>query len=107
MGFFKKFSTIFSSPAPENDTFYWFYVRCNRCGEKLRSRVDFRNQVSPEYGDKDKAIGFFCRKVLVGEKRCFQQIEVKLKFDTRHKLVDSQISGGVLITKEEFEKATE
>jgi phage terminase large subunit GpA-like protein len=107
MGFFKKLSSMFSSAGPQDDSFYWFYVRCNRCGEKLRARVDFRNQVTPEYGNNDKATGFYCRKVLMGEGPCFQQIEVKLKFNARHKLVDSQISGGEMISKEEFEQESE
>lgn len=105
MGFFQRLSKFFTSPAPQGDSLYWFYVQCNRCGEKIRGKVDFRNEVSPEYGEGDKTVGFFCRKVLLGEQHCFQQIEVTLKFDTRHKLKERQISGGDFISEEEYKSA--
>jgi hypothetical protein len=38
-----------------------------------------------------------CRKILMGEGRCFQQIEVVLKFDQDRRMVDRTISGGDFI----------
>jgi hypothetical protein len=40
--------------------------------------------------------------VLVGEKRCYQPIELALKFDKNHKLIEKQINGGKYIEEAEF-----
>ena len=61
------------------------------------------NELTPEYeGSSENATSFQCRKVLVGEKRCYQPIELKLKFNKNHKLIDQQIFGGKFIEEEEF-----
>jgi hypothetical protein len=41
----------------------------------------------------------------MGEQRCFQQIEVNLKFDNKYRIVDKQISGGQFISREEYEQS--
>jgi hypothetical protein len=41
--------------------------------------------------------------VLVGEKLCYQPIELRLKFDKNHRLVDQTIMGGKFIEQAEFE----
>ena len=104
MGIFKKISTIFSSSPSEDPNAIWIYVQCNRCGEKLRARISSRSELSPEFGNSDNATSFHCRKVLIGEQRCFQQIEVSLNLDTKYRIVDQQISGGKFITREEYEQ---
>jgi hypothetical protein len=63
-----------------------------------------RSELSPEFGNSDNATSFHCRKVLIGEQRCFQQIEVNLTFDAKYRIVDKQISGGQFITQEEYEQ---
>lgn len=105
MKLLESLSRIFTLPARQSESAYWVYVRCNLCGEVLRCRVNFRSELSPDYDQGDKPAGFYCRKVLIGEKLCFQQIEVNLKFNPRFQLVDSQVTGGELISKEEFDNA--
>jgi hypothetical protein len=104
MGFLKKISTIFSSTLTEETNATWIYVKCKRCGEKLRARINVRSELSPEFSNSDYATSFHCRKVLIGEQRCFQQIEVNLTFDAKYRIVDKQISGGQFITLEEYEQ---
>ena len=103
MGFLKKLSALFSPTVREEPGVTWLYVQCNRCGEKLRTRVNSHTELSPEFGDSDMASSFHCRKVLIGEKQCFQQIELVMRFDAKYHLVDKQISGGKFITREEYE----
>ena len=103
MSFFKKISSMFSSPARSDQRAYWIYARCNRCKEVVRGRVDLYNDLSIDY-DADQP-SYYCRKVLMGTSRCFQQIEVSLKFDQNRRLTDSQITGGQLITQEEYEQS--
>lgn len=103
MSFLKKISRMFASPPRSEESGYWIYARCNRCGEALRSRVDLYNELSLDYEDETPV--YFCRKVLIGESRCFQPIEVWLKFDQSRKLISSEISGGELISAEEYNQA--
>ena len=104
MGFFRKISSLFASAQQEDANAVWIYVQCDRCGEKLRARLNTRAELSPEFGNTDNANSFYCRKVLIGEQRCYQQIEVNLKFDTRFKIVEQQISGGKFISRAEYEQ---
>ena len=94
MSFFKKVSSFFSSKsgAPVG----WVTVKCNRCGEVIRSRVNLYNDLSLEYDENEKAT-YFCRKVLIGEGRCFQRIEVELTYDVNRKLLSREITGGQFV----------
>lgn len=104
MNFLKKLSGYLK--APIEDYSYWVNVRCNRCGEMISTRVDLRNDPSVNYsGDKGKT--YFCRKVLIGEKYCFQKIEVLLTFDKNHKLIDREINGGVFVDDPDVSNSTE
>jgi hypothetical protein len=105
MSFFKKIASLFPSPTLGDERGYWIYARCNRCKEVLKARIDLYNDLSIDYDDPKN--GYYSRKVLMGTARCFQQIEVSLHFDEKRKLNDSQVVGGQLISKEEFEKLSQ
>ena len=98
MGLLKRLSNLFSSPGIE-DYSYWLEVKCGRCGEIIRARVDMRNDLSLRFDDGKK--NYYCRKVLMGdgEKHCFQTVEVELTFNKDRKLIDRQISGGEFVDK--------
>jgi len=100
MGLFKKLSRLLAPPAKQDERAYWLYVQCSRCGEKIKSRVDLYNDLSPIYNET--GVTFFCRKVLIGQQRCYQKVEVEMSFDERRQLTDQKISGGKFITEEEF-----
>jgi hypothetical protein len=106
MGFWKKFTSLFSTSSASTDktNITWLYVQCNRCGEKLRTRVNTHTELSPEFGNSDMATSFHCRKVLIGDKLCFQQIELNLTFNDKYQLIEKQISGGRFLTQEEYEQ---
>jgi hypothetical protein len=92
MGILKKITSLFT---PGGDAHaYRVKVRCNRCGEILVTRVDLRNDLSIEYGNGER---YFCRKVLIGDQRCFEKVEVQLEFNANRKLIDRQISGGEFV----------
>lgn len=107
MSFLKKISDLFSSSGSSDDNAYWLYVKCKRCGEKIRTRVDLHNDLSVDYGDGGEETTYLCRKVLMGQELCFQRIEVQLTFDQHRKLIDREISGGDFITEEEYLSSTE
>jgi hypothetical protein len=90
MGLLKN---LFGSGTPSSSPdFYTFTVRCDRCGETIEGKVNMNNDLS-----LDDEGGYFVRKVLIGSGRCFQQIEVTLKFDASRRLIDKQVSGGKFV----------
>ena len=91
MNIFKKITSLFSV-SPETNV-YWVEVKCRRCSEVIRTRVNLNNDLSHVYGEGNKTT-YFCRKSLMGEGRCFQRVEVELTFDQNKRLIDRQISGG-------------
>ena len=93
MGFLKK---LFSgTPAKPNKRYYVFQVRCKRCGELIEGRVDLDNDLSVEF-ENDREV-FHVRKGLVGNNRCFQQIEVEMTFNSSRELVEKDAQGGTFI----------
>jgi hypothetical protein len=104
MGIMRWLANLISPPIKGDENALWIYVRCARCGETISTRVDLRNDLSLKFGEEAGAdtedITYFCRKVLVGQERCYQRVEVELTFDQRRQLIDRQISGGEFIEEE-------
>ena len=102
MGFLKKLAEIFQPSGPQKAPDYSdiVTVKCNRCGEILHTRIDLRNDLSIEYGDSPTSTTYFCRKMLMGEKRCYQKIEIELTYTNKRKLVSRQISGGEFVDEQ-------
>ena len=96
MNLFEKISRLFTSPAADTRA-YWVTVKCSRCGEVIRARVDLLNDLSTEYGEKEGDLMYFCRKGLMGEQRCYQVIEVELTFDAKRRLIERQAHGGEFV----------
>lgn len=81
---------------------YWIYAQCRRCGEPLKARVNLLNEPS----EADEGDGWIVRKGLVGSgaNRCFQTVEVTLKFDSKKQnILESEVVGGRLLTAQEYE----
>jgi hypothetical protein len=97
MGLLNSFKALFGGREGRDESGYWVYVRCRRCGEPIRTRIDLRNELSP----RDEG-GYFVRKTLVGSGRCFERVEVTLIFDENRRLVDREIAQGDFIPPEEF-----
>lgn len=103
MGLFKKLSRLLAPSAKDEERAYWLYVQCKRCGEKIKTRVDLYNDLSPIY--TETGVTYFCRKVLIGQQQCYQKVEVEMSFDERRQLTDRQISGGSFISEEAYNAA--
>lgn len=96
MGFLKN---LFSNnPAESQKRYYTFQVKCNRCGEIIEGRVDLDNDLSAEF-ESDTSTTYIVRKGLMGsgDNRCFQQIEVTLKFSSTREILEQEIHGGVFV----------
>jgi len=90
MGFLNKL--FGGGTTSSNSDFYTFDVVCDRCGETIQGKVNLSNDLS-----LDDEGSYHVRKVLMGSGRCFQQIEVILKFDTSRQEQDRQVSGGKFV----------
>jgi hypothetical protein len=93
MGFLKNLFR--GTPARPEKRYYVFRVKCNRCGEIIEGRVDLDNDLSLEFEDNRSV--YFVRKGLMGSNRCFQQIEVELRFASSRELVEQQAQGGTFM----------
>ncbi|MBN2148726.1 MAG: hypothetical protein JW726_15165 [Anaerolineales bacterium] len=98
MNILQKISRMLTQP--QSNPFYDLEVQCLRCKEILTARIDLRNDLSPEYENSDTPSSYYCRKVIIGNQMCFQQIELILKFDAQRRLIDKTISGGKFLDEE-------
>lgn len=83
-----------ASSKPEK-RYYTFNVKCSRCGEIIDGRVDLDNDLSVEYENKSDT--YFCHKVLMGNSRCFQRVEVTFTFTQARTLVQQEAKGGEFV----------
>jgi hypothetical protein len=78
------------------------FVKCDKCGEVLKGRVDLMNDLSFQYAESGAGQSYYCRKVFIGSKRCYSPIEVELTFDKNRKLMNQEISGGQFVTEADY-----
>lgn len=93
MSLFKGLFGGFTS-APRQ-SFYAFNVKCKRCGEIIDGRVNLSNDLSVDY--EGGRTTYFVLKTLMGSGKCFQQIEVELKFNADKQLIEKQAHGGEFV----------
>ncbi len=107
MSFLKKLSALFSggpgSSGEANALYY--YVRCRRCGEIVKGRINLANDLSAEYDDNDRTTGYVFRKALIGRGRCFQAMEVSMGFDAQRRVTSQEVTGGEFVSEEDYEAA--
>ncbi len=84
---------------------FYLYVRCGKCGEKVRVRVNTGNDLSRDYdrGTGDAGSGYVLRKDIMDSK-CFRIMHAEVQLDDAHRIISKEISGGQFITQEEYEK---
>ena len=46
MGFFDSLKSLFGGGKAPQDEAYWIYVRCRRCGEVIKTRLDLLNSLA-------------------------------------------------------------
>jgi hypothetical protein len=100
MGFFDSLKSLFRGGGAPQDEAFWIYVRCRRCGEVIKTRLDLLNSLA--LNDEG---GYTASKTLVGNHLCFERIEVTLTFDENRRLINREILRGDFITAEQFEAA--
>ena len=79
----------------------WLYVRCERCQEKIRIRVNRNTDAQPEYDDNGRLTHYFLRKEILGNS-CPNLMSVELQLDGGGRIIARQAERCVLITEQEF-----
>ena len=103
MSFLKKIAAALSPKGAGEGDVLWVYVRCDKCGESLKTRINLRHDLTLNYNAGGRVTDYVVRKVFIGSQRCFEPIEVKLTFDPQRRLVSREITGGQFISREEYE----
>jgi hypothetical protein len=103
MSFLKKIASALSSRGTDEGDVLWVYVRCDKCGEMIKTRLDLTHDLTSNYSAEGRVTDYVVRKVLIGSQRCFEPIEVKLTFDPQRRVTSREIMGGQFISKEEYE----
>ncbi len=81
----------------------FLYVRCNRCRDVVRVRVNMANEPAQEFDEGgDKVIGYTLNKTIVDSK-CFRPIPVTIRFDARRREQGREIEGGEFVGQEEYD----
>jgi hypothetical protein len=80
----------------------YFYIRCDRCQDRVRVRLNPASELQQEFGASGDESGYSVRKMVV-DQRCFRPIEVKMEFDAHRRERSRHIDGGTFLTREEFE----
>lgn len=86
-------------PASRDERGIYLYAVCDRCGQRLRIRVDRQYDLNP----RDEG-GYIWQKTLV-DSRCFRPMPTVVIFDGSYQWVSAEIEGGHYISKEEYEAA--
>jgi hypothetical protein len=90
-------------PKDSDDGGMYYYVRCTKCAEAIRVRVDRGNDLAQEFEDGgDHPSGYVATKGVVG-KKCFRTMSLTIKYDRGRREVSRSLDGAEFITKEEFE----
>jgi hypothetical protein len=83
----------------------FLYIRCKRCHDVVRVRVNMANEPAQEYDEGgDKVAGYTLNKTIVDSK-CFRPIPVAIRFDARRREQGREIEGGEFVGQDEFEAA--
>ncbi len=100
MNFLKQLANMFSGGPRTGggDPGLYYYVKCNRCGEVIRVRINPMNDLS----QSDDGSNWYARKVIVGQ-RCYNRIEGTFTYNSGRRLINSELSGGEMVSKKEYD----
>ena len=96
MNFLKNLFGGGDGAANNADNGIYIYVQPRGCEEVIQVRLDPRNDLTGEDG------GYWVRKIARGNYRCFNPVEMNLRFDGNRQLVSDDISGGKLVDEAAF-----
>ncbi len=100
LGFFDFIKDIFQPTRLGN--IIHIYLEDEKCGEKIKLLVRKSYDIQKIYEDNDQA-DYRLKKVVICNK-CYNKISLKIDYDRRYKIIDSQLDGGNIISEKEFKE---
>ncbi len=105
MGLLDSIKAIFTGGGAASDRgALYLYIRCNRCQDVVRLRVNLANELQQEFGEADGVEGYSLRKGVV-DGRCFRPIELRMRFDSRRRELSRELEGGEFVGPEAYQAA--
>ncbi len=101
MGLLDGLRSFFSDVSSGEVYVIYIYVRCQRCGEVIRLRMDRRFDLEQEFGET-LVTGFVANKDILGRK-CPNLIRVHIEYDSSYRPRTKDIEGGQFISRQEYE----
>lgn len=104
MGFLRR---VFSKkgkglPVQESKDVLWLYIRCNKCGKKLKLFVNKNTDLENQYKEAGEAgPDYILRKEAMDDK-CFTGIFIRIEFDKNRNILSREITKGEFINEEKF-----
>ena len=74
----------------------YIYVRCGRCRDVVRIRINMANELQQEFAEGEGVSGYSLRKGVV-DSTCFRRIEVRMTFDGGRRERSREIEGGEFV----------
>jgi hypothetical protein len=100
MSFFRRFfGQSAQSEAPADRRGIYVYAACDRCGQRLRIRIDRQYDLN----QRDEG-GYDWHKTLV-DSRCFRPMPTMVTFDQHYRIISAEIEGGHYMSQEAYEAA--
>jgi hypothetical protein len=90
---------LFGGSRDRDERGSYFYVRPQRCDDVLRVRVDLYNDLSLT----DDGSGYWVRKLASSSNYKCQQVELTLYFNKNHRLENSEVVGGSLVERSDYD----
>ena len=105
MGFFSRLFGGGGARQSAGGSILWLYVRCNRCGEKIRIRLNRSTDAQPEYDDGGRLLHYLIRKEILGSSgTCFALMSVEMQLDGAGRILSQEPQGCTIISEDEFNK---
>ncbi len=102
MKIFKRFLSKIKEKEEEQNVMF-LYVKCNRCGEKIKVRIVKSTDLLYNYNKPQGDVGYTLRKEILGNK-CPNLIYAYAEFDKNKKMLSLDVNGGISIKPEEYKK---
>jgi hypothetical protein len=108
MGIWATIKNLLAMPAgpaaPADDpNGVWFHFSCDRCGSVVRVRADRRNDFNRAESGSGPSDLLLRKEVM--DNKCFQLMHAEIWTDGSYQAVHADVTGGKLITAEEYEAA--
>lgn len=96
-------SRLFGRPASSaNGNVIWLYVRCERCGEKIRVRINRNTDAQQEYDEGGRPTHYLLRKEILGN-RCPTLMSVEMQLDNAGRITEQHPDRCLIISEQEYD----